>query len=681
LNDPERFIAGHGRFIDDLRLDGMLHLKVIRSPYARARIERIKGGINGNEFKANIAAAGEGSWGGGPPTAPFPALASDYVSYVGQPVAVVFDEDPYRAEDSMEEVDVEYEPLNVLVDPEKSFAFEPIHPTMKTNVASTVRLGKDFDRSDAAIILEDKLSNDRISPNPLEPRGLVAHYDGARLSVWSSTQSVHSWKSGICSGLGLSGRDVRIVELDTGGAFGCKSALYPEYLAACYVSIKTRRSVKWVESRSEHLQATSQGRGARGRMKLYAARNGRVLGLKGDLLIDSGAFALGIAVAAPWIIGSQLTGPYAIENAFVTATSVYTNKVPYGPYRGAGRPEAAFFCERMMDLLADELKVDPVDIRLRNASPAPFTSPLGLKVDPFEPFLRSAIAELGYTGSESGDARGIGFSSFVLVSAVQPGESCRVSIKEGRVQVWLGGSQGGQHFGVIAKYVLSRELGVPAKTIELIAGDTDQLDQGIGTWGSRTAIVASHALIEAANKIKEKAKSQLGEGYSPDDLLTSEFDVTVFHRESEPTNSFVANLAKASLDRETGEANVLECTSYYDVGTPLNMDMVEGQVVGGTAQGVGQVLYETVKYNDEGQPLASSLSEAGPVLASRMPRVTVKLAPQSSSFRVRGVGEAATVCVPPAVIRSVEKLLGRRLRRTPLNPEELRELEEKQTGR
>jgi carbon-monoxide dehydrogenase large subunit len=679
LEGPKRFVTGHGRFIDDFSLEGMLHLKVVRSPYARARVASVRGGIDGNEFKANMTAGGEGSWGGGPPTAPYPALASEYVSYAGQPVAVVFDEDPCKAEDSMEEVDAKYEPLKALVDPEESFEFEPIHPTMKNNIANAVKLGKDFDLKDAPVVLEDELANDRISPNPLETRGLVAHYDGARLTVWSSTQSVHSWKSGICSGLGLSGKDVRVIEVDTGGAFGCKSALYPEYLAACYVSIKTHRPVKWVESRSEHLQSASQGRGARGRMKLYATRDGRVVGLKGDLLIDSGAFAQGIAVAAPWIIGSQLTGPYTIENAFVTATSVYTNKVPYGPYRGAGRPEAAFFCERMMDLLADELRIDPVDLRMRNASPAPFTSPLGLKVDAFEPFLKSAKTELGYDGKNT---KGIGFSSCVLVSAVQPGESCRLAVREGGVRVWLGGSQGGQHFAVMVKRVVSRELGVAPRAIELLAADTDQLDQGIGTWGSRTAIVASDAIVEAASKVKEEAESRFGAGYSQEDLLSGDFDVTVFHREGVPVNSFVANLTKASLDRETGVVDVLECRSYYDVGEPLNLDMVEGQVVGGTAQGVGQVLYETAKYSEEGQPLTSSLSEAGPIPASRMPKVVVKLAPQSPSLhRVRGVGEAATVAVPPALMRSVEGLLGGRLRRTPLNPEELREPDRKQKAR
>jgi len=669
LPEGSRFVAGRGRFIEDLRLEGMLHLKLVRSPHARARITKLRGGIGGSEFKANLTAVGEGAWGGGPPTAPFPALASEYVSYVGQPVAAVYDADPYRAEDLVEEVEVDYDPLSPLVDPERASSFEPIHPGMKTNIVNSVQSGADFDIP-APVILEDEFVNERICPNPMETRGLVAHYDGSRLTVWASTQSVHSWKGGICSAMKLPRESVRVIQVDTGGAFGCKSGFYPEYAAACYVSMKTRLPVKWIETRSEHLQVTGQGRGARGKVKLYADRSGRVLGLKGDFLIDSGAFAQGIAVFAPRFMSSQLTGPYAIERAFVTAASVYTNKAPYGPYRGQGRPEVAFFYERMMDLLADELKLDPVEVRMRNVSPKPFVSPLGLKIDAFEPFLKAAVKELGYASRAEAN---VGFSSFVLSSAVQPGESCRIAIKGGRVKVWLGGSEGGQDFEVIPKVILSEELGVPKEAVELQPGDTDELDQGIGSWGSRTAIVATGALVEAAARIREQAQLKLGD-HTPDDLLKHEFDVTVFHRETEQANSFGANLVRASLDRETGEARAEECIAYYDAGRILSPYMVQSQIIGGSAQGIGQVLYETSAYSKDGQPLVGALADAGPIHSVLMPSVKVITVVQPASLpqKVKGVGEAPTVGVPPALVRSIEKLLGRRLRKTPLEPEDLR---------
>ena len=667
--EAPRRITGRGRFVDDIHLDGMLHLKLVRSPYARARIVKVKGGLGGSEFKANLTPVGEGAWGGGPPTAPFPALASEYVSYVGQPVAAVFDADPYRAEDLAEEVEVDYDPQKPLVNPEEAQAFEPIHPSMKSNVVTRVQLGQDFE-IDAPLILEDEFVNERVYPNPMETRGLVASYDGSRLTVWASTQSVHTWKSGLCSAMQLPRESVRVVQMDTGGAFGSKSAVYPEYAVACYVSMKTRRPVKWVESRSEHLQATSQGRGARGKIKFYAERNGRVRGVKADLLIDSGAFAQGVAVFAPRFMGQMITGPYAIEKAFVTSSSVYTNKAPYGPYRGQGRPEMAFFHERMMDLVADELRLDPTEVRLRNASPDQFVSPLGLKVEPFEPFLRSAIDELGYVKMKDD---GFAFSSFILTSAVQPGESCRVSIKGGRVRVWLGGSEGGQELEAIPKVILSEELGVPKEVIELQPGDTDELDEGIGTWGSRTAIVATDALVEAASKIREQARAKLGT-HAPEELLKGEFDVTVFHRQSEQANSFGANLVKASLDAQTGEARVDECLAYYDVGRAISPHMVESQIIGGSAQGIGQVLYETVKYDDNGQPLVALLADAGLISSALMPMVTVRPMRQSGPApqKVKGVGEAATTGVPPALVRSLERTLGRRIRRTPLTPGDLR---------
>lgn len=646
----------------------MLHLKVVRSPYARARILKVGGGITGYEFSKIMPVVGEGAWGGAP-SVPCPVLPSEYVSYVGQPVAAVLANDPYKAEDAMDEVEVEYDPLKPLVDPEKALVSEPIHPGTKSNIANSVRLGQEFE-NDAPIVLEDELANARITPNSIEPRGIVAWYDGSRLTVWSSTQSVHTWKEGISEVMHLPPESVRVIAMDTGGAFGSKSALYPEYAIACYASMKTRKPVKWVESRAEHLQATNQGRGARAKMKFFADRDGRVLGVKADLLIDSGAFAVGIGAAAPRFIGYQITGPYAIQKVLVKGNSVYTNKVPLGPYRGAGRPEAAFFVERMMDLLADELKLDPVEVRLRNASPKEFTSPLGLKIDPLKPFLESAVDALGYEARRK-KRESIGFSCFVLVSAVQPGESAKIAIREGRVKVWMGGSQGGQEHEIIAKELVSGELGVARAVIDLEHGDTDQLDEGLGTWGSRSAVVGGAALIEASRKLKEQATHELGD-YSVEELLKLNLSVTVFHRETEQVNSLGANLLSVSVD-DAGAVRVNECFAYYDAGRTLNPQMVEGQILGGTAQGVGQVLYEEAKYDEDGQVLTgASIADAGLLFSTEMPHCEVKLAnlPSSLPHGAKGIGEAATVGVPPALIRAVEVAIGRRLRRTPVHAQE-----------
>ncbi|HXX72382.1 MAG TPA: xanthine dehydrogenase family protein molybdopterin-binding subunit [Candidatus Acidoferrales bacterium] len=659
---PRRLVEGHGQFVNDLHLPRMLHLAIVRSPHARARVLKVRGGINSSELQANMSSVGEGAMQGSGIV--HPVLASEYVNYVGQPVAAVLGDDPYLAEDKMLEVDVEYEPLKAVVDPESSLTSPPIHPDTTSNVLADFQMGKQFELPDAPVMLEDVLLNRRISPNPLEPRGLVVEYDGSRLTVWASTQSVYTWKEGLCESLQLDPKIVRVIQMDTGGAFGSKGGIYPEYVIASYAAMKMKRPVKWIETRMEHEMATNQGRGARAKMRIYSDRKGVVLGLKTDLLIDAGAYAFGMGGMAPRWIGFQITGPYVIPRVFVDAKAVYTNKVPLGPYRGAGRPEAAMFIERMMDLLADELKLDPVELRMRNASSAPYVSPLGLKLDPFKPFLESAVEELGYY--ERHNKESVGFSSFVLIPAAQPGESSRVVVKNGRVKVWLGGSTHGQGHDVWVRLLIGEELGVPQSIVDLEKSDTEQLDEGVGSWGSRSVVEAGTALVETARKIKAKCTEKFGK-YSPNDLLTGDWDETVFHEEKGQVNSFGANLVTAYVSAE-GIVRINRCVAYYDVGRPLNPSMIESQVIGGSAQAIGQVLTEEAKYDDDGQMLTATIADAGLISALTMPRVEVKLAhvPSLLPHGAKGVGESPTLGVPPAAVRAIEKLVGRRLRETPI---------------
>jgi carbon-monoxide dehydrogenase large subunit len=661
-DQARKLVEGRGQFVNDIHFGDMLHLAVVRSPYARARLLKVRGGINASELKASLAAVGEGA--SESSGAAEPVLATGQVNYVGQPVAAVLGKDIYSAIDGMDEVEVEYEPLRAVIDPEDALVAPPIHPGAKTNVLVNFQLGSRLKMPTSELVFEDTLVNRRISPNPLEPRGLVARYDGSRLTVWASTQSVHAWKEGLCESLGLTPDSVRIVQVDTGGAFGSKGGIYPEYVIACHAAMKTKKPVKWIETRTEHLMATHQGRGARAKMKIHADRTGRVLGLEAELLIDAGAYAPGMGLMAPRWIAFQITGPYAISNVFVNSQAVYTNKVPLGPYRGAGRPEAAMFIERMMDLLADELKMDPVEVRLRNASPEQFVSPLGLKLDPFKPFLESAIKELEYRGIRN--EIGVGFSCFVLIPAAQPGESARIAVTQGRVKVWMGGSTHGQGHDVFARLIVSEELGVPQPVIDFEKSDTDSLDEGVGSWGSRTAAVGGAALVEASRKIKEEAIRKSGK-YSPTELLRNEFDVTVFRAEKEQLNAFGANLVTAGPD-EFGNARLKEVRAYYDVGRALNPPMIQSQIIGGTAQGLGQVFDEQVKYDEDGQVLTATIADAGIPSALMMPKVTIKLtnAPSTLPHGAKGVGESPTMGVPPAALRAIEKVVGRRLRETPI---------------
>lgn len=667
--DISTFVKGTGHFVDDIQLPGMLFMSVLRSPYARAKIVSIKGGMNSKDLGAKMSSVGEGGgFGGG--TAVEPVFATGFVNYVGEPVAAVFAEDRYKSADLLDSVDVDYEPLKPVVTIDEALLMGPIHGGMKNNILVESTMGTDFPDPAAPITLEDILVNERISTNPIEPRGVVVNYVDGMLNVWISTQSVHSIKNGLVGSLGLEPENVRVMQMDTGGAFGSKGGLYPEYVMASYASMKYRKPVKWIETRREHLTSTNPGRGVRGKMNLFAEKTGKIVGMKGDITIDAGAYGSGIAAFSATYIAMMMTGPYFIEKAFVTGRSVLTNKVPQGPYRGAGRPEASYFIERMVDMLADKLNMDPVDVRIMNSSDKPFTSPLGMPIDAARPFIESAARELNYR-KEVKDVKGTGFSFFVLVPAVWPGEGARIIVKDGRVKVWLGGNSHGQRHEVFVKKLVREELEVSEDLVTLYRGDTGMTKEGVGSWGSRSAITGGAAVVAACRKLKKEVADKFGT-YSPNSLIENDFDVFVNEEQHMPVNSFGANLASVDISK-TGKVTVKKCAAYYDVGRALNMDMILGQVQGGMAQGIGQTLHEGLFYTEDGQLITSSISDAGVPLAEDLPNFEVKIVENRSGLPhgAKGVGEAPTIGVPTALIRAVEKASGKRLRKTPVLPEDL----------
>ena len=665
-DQEKRFVLGKGRYVDDIKLEGMLHMHFVRSPYARARILSVSGGINGHELKADMAAVGEESGERG--TIRFPALAAEYVNYVGQPIAAVLGEDRYQAEDRVDEVDVQYEPLKPVMDPERSLTSEPIHPNSTSNLAAEGTVGKDF-KPNAPVEVEETFRMARVTPNPLETRGVVAVYDGSVLTVYGSTQSVFSWKEGFLESMHLKEDMVRVVQMDTGGAFGSKGGIFPEYVAAAYAAMKLRRPVKWVESRYEHLMATDQGRGGRGKMKVYAVRSGRIRGLKGDILVDTGAYPTEGSWSTGWI-GFQLTGPYSIPRAYVTSKIVMTNRVTRGPYRGAGRPEAAFFMERIMDSLADELGMDQAKIRLVNAASKKWTSPTGLSIAPSRPFLKEALRAFNYSGKKKKEA--LGLSWFVLVPAAYSGESGKVAVSGGRVQVWLGGSSHGQGHDVFVRQLVGKELGVKEDLVDFHLGDTSSLSSGVGSWGSRTAMMGGAAAFEASRKLKSMAKKKLGRSYSTTRLLEGDYEAEVFFKPEGGMNSFGANLVAARVNGD-GIGAIEEVVSYYDVGRALNPVMIESQIIGGSAQAVGEVLYEGALYGEDGQLLTATLADSGVPHSTEMPRFVVKTAshPSSLPHGAKGVGESPAIGVPPAATRALEQILGKKFTSLPIPSEQL----------
>ena len=664
----EDFVRGSGQYVDDISLPGMMYMAVARSPLARARITYVEGGLNRKDLKTVIGSFGEGR--ANVDTALLhPVFAHDYVNYEGQPVAAVFDNDRYTAYDRLTEVEVGYEQMKPVMTVSDALSGEPIHIGSASNVLKQQLIGTQFIDPDTPVVLEDSFSIGRIANNPLEPRGIIADYDGSQLTIHISTQSVFSIKNGLCSALGLDPSKVRVLQADTGGAFGLKSALYPEYVIAAYASMKYKRPVKWIESRSEHLMVSQPGRGVVGKMKLFAERDGRVAAVRGEITTDAGAFGGTSGTSSPLFIAMQLTGPYGIERAQVLATSVMTNKPPQGPYRGAGRPEAAFFMERMMDLLADELKKESDEVRLINTTTTPFKSPLGLEIGASRPFFEKALTDLQYNGKSETEKMGLSF--FVLVSAARPGESARIKSSGGAVEVWLGGSQHGQMHTFFAKRILQEELGVPGDLVKVNRGDSDALKQGVGTWGSRSAVAAGAALIEAARMLRSKVEKSHG-SYSLDNLLSGEFDAEVFRSEEGQVNSFGANTAVVKIN-QFGIARVVKIGAYYDVGRSLSPDVVRNQIIGGSIQGMGQALYESVVHNPEGKLVTRDLYEAGLPIAENLPEFAVKVVENPSQLPngAKGLGEAPTIGVPIAVVRSLEKTTMRRIRGTPVTPEEL----------
>ncbi|MEM0096854.1 MAG: xanthine dehydrogenase family protein molybdopterin-binding subunit [Conexivisphaerales archaeon] len=654
----DRLIKGHGKYVADITLPEMLYMEVARSKVARGNIISVKGGITASDANFYLGSSGEG-YGEANVAVRQPVLAEKYVSYYGQPVAAVYDSNKYVARDLVETVEIKTEYLEPVVTLDQALKLPPIHPSITSNRASEFILGNEFTNK-GDVEVEDELYLERVITDPLETRGIVSFYRDGILNVWISTQSVYSIRDGLSASLGLPRAAIRVMQADTGGAFGSKSAVYPEYVIASYISMKTGKPVKWIESREEHLMASRPGRGALGKLKLSATREGKIVGLRGEIVIDIGAYGDMLGLNSPAWIARQLTGPYEIANAYLKAIALYTNKAPLGPYRGAGRPEASFFTERMIDLLADKLSIDPAEVRLKNATESTFRSPLGLVVNASKQFLENGLRETGYWNM--GACKGVSF--FILIPAVFGGESARISVKDGKINVWLGGNAHWQRHELFVRKIVSEVTGVPEKYIELNKGNTEELEYGVGTWGSRSAIVAGQAVYRAALKIKEMAEKE------GKDIISGTYDYSAMEDMSlDPSMiSFLLTVTSANLN-EVGDPIVKSCTAFYDVGEPLSKVSITGQITGGLAQAISEVLYESQTYNKEGKPEAQTISEAGVPYAQQLPRFSVIISQGGKSNTLhgaKGVGEAGTVGGLPSIARAIENVTGKRVRKLPV---------------
>lgn len=748
VEDP-KLLQGRGAFVEDVALDGTLHVALVRSPHAHARVVTVD--TRSAERAAGVVEvlAGEDVDLPGVPAeglrgaklALHPVLARGTVRYVGEPVAAVVATTRAHAEDAAAAVEVSYEPLEAVTDPAQALEGRVlVHPELHTNVAyrRQVRAGDpDGALARAHRVVQATIRQQRVAAIPLEPRAVLASWDGARglLTVWSSTQVPHDLRDALADVLGLRLNQIRVVAADVGGGFGAKLNTYPEEVLVAYLSRRLRRPVKWVETRRENLLATAQGRSQTGRFEVACDARGRVLALRAHLLADIGAYTLSTTVDIPALTVRVLTGPYAIEHVQAEVVEVYTHKTPTGAYRGAGRPEATFYLERLMDLVAAELGLDPAVVRRRNLLPKsafPYKAPTGARYDTgdYRRALRVLLDRAGYAELRRRQAEerargrylGIGLSCYVEV-CTYGWETARVRVApDGSAVVLTGTSPHGQGGATGFAQIVADRLGIPPDRVHVISGDTLAIPSGMGTAGSRTLVVGGSAVLRAAEKVRRKMlrvaahlleasprdvelrdgkvavrgsdravtveevaeaayqASRLPSGLSPG--LDEEGSFVV----EQATAPFGAHLCVVEVDPETGQVRVLRYVSVDDCGVVVNPLLVEGQIQGGIVQAMGQALMEEVVYDAAGQPLTVTLADYPVPRAAHAPAVemhrTVTPSP-TNPLGAKGVGEAGTIGATPAFANAVLDALrpfGVRHLDTPLRAERIwRAVRESQT--
>ena len=757
--DP-RFLTGEGRFVEDIQLPGLLHAAFVRSPHAHARVRairsgaaaRVPGGI------AILAFDDLARWmkplptfGSPPPglaervefslkQAPQYPLARDTVRYVGEAVAVVVAESRYIAEDALDLVEVDYEPLPPVTDAKAGgeAGAPPLHPQWGDNVAVafTHAIGDAEGAFRAAdVVVRERFRIQRYVGMPIEARGVVASYDrrDGTLTTWNATQVVHFVQQSVAAALEMPPHKVRVIAPDVGGGFGTKACGYAEDVLIPLVARTLGRPVKWTEGRREHNMSAAHARDQLHEIEIAATRAGTILAVRDRIWLDLGAFnSWGIVL--PYNTVAHLLGPYRIRNLSVEFKAVVTNKSPNAPYRGAGRPETVFAMDRIVDCLARELRMDPAELRRRNlirADEMPYDTgmpyrdgnPLVYDSGDFPAILDSALEASGYARFRQeqerlradGVYRGIGISAYVEGTGIGPYEGATIKLDpSGRVLVGTGACCQGQGHETSLAQIAADALGVPLDWVTVIGGDTDRIPFGIGTFASRSAVLAGNAVAAAARKVREKvveAAAKLLEA-RPDDLEIDEgrvfvrgvpssalpfarviqasfptyaapgvveptFEATVYHHVPTVTYASAVHVAQVEVDPQTGAVTLLRYVVAHDCGHVINPMIVDGQIHGGVAQGVGGALFEEMIYDEAGQLLTSTFMEYHIPTAAELPPIeTVHLEFPSprNPLGIKGLGEGGAISPPAAIANAIEDALapfGVRVTETPVTPPRL----------
>jgi carbon-monoxide dehydrogenase large subunit len=726
--DP-RLITGTATYVDDIKMPGMHYAVVVRSPHAAANIRSIDTkkaaahpGVAAVFTGKDILGVGPVPCGASLPGLRVPhhnILAQDRVYFVGHPVTVVVATDRYIAADAADLVEVDYEILPAVADPEKALApgAPAVHPQWPDNTAFHYHqehgeIDKAF--SEADVIVKQRITSQRLVPMAMETRGVVAEWRAAdrTLNLYSSTQVPHLLRTLVAQMLGIEENRLRVVAPEVGGGFGSKLNVYAEEALMGFVAMKIGKPVKWIESRRENFLCTIHGRGHVDYYEIAAKRDGTILGIKLRIIQDLGAYHQLLTPAIPTLSVLMMPGLYRTQNIRADIDGVFTNCVPTDAYRGAGRPEATHGIERMVNMLAAELKMDPAEIRLKNfvaKESFPFPTATGLIYDSgdYAAPLKKALDAVGYDklreeqaeGRKHGKLMGIGMATYGEICAFGPSpatpaggwESATVKIEpSGKVTVMTGVSPHGQGEETTFAQIVGDELGVDIDDVLVVHGDTSIVQYGIGTFGSRATAVGGTAIYMALQDLKAKVKkfgamllksddvtfangqvtcNKTGESKSIQEIAGASYRAMTLPPNTEPgmisthfwepanfTFSFGAHIVVTDVDRDTGEISIRRYVAIDDCGNILNPLIVDGQVHGGVAQGLGQALWEQAVYDETGQLITGELMDYAIPKAHMMPWIesdhTITPTPVNP-LGVKGVGEAGTIGCSPAVVNSV----------------------------
>jgi carbon-monoxide dehydrogenase large subunit len=716
--DPA-LLTGRGQYVDDVTPPGTLHAFAVRSPLAHAAITGID--VEAAREAPGVAAvftaddldaacvgplpAGEGL----PPGAlnpRHPVLARDKVLWAGQPVVLVVADTPERAADAAEYVVIDYDDLPAVTGPLEAAepGAPPLHADAVSNVAFRKRLTSgDADKAfeQAAYRVSQRMTSQRIAPVALEPRGVLAYVaEDGRLEVRLPTQRAHGSRTWLATILGLPTERIHVRTGDVGGAFGAKGPMYPDQVAVIAAARALGRPVKWIEERTESFTATTHGRDQVADLELAADKDGRITAMRGTVHASFGAY---FTANAPGSLlgrlGPMLPQGYRIEHFDVELVGVFANTTPIGPYRGAGRPEGAYFCERLVDLMAAEAGIDPAELRRRNFIPAtdfPYTTCTGLTYESgdYHAGLDLLLEKLKDQEEErtrlaaNGQLFGIGIASFVEPGGIVPkvpgpdgtvGDKATVTVApDGKVTVAVGTSGHGQGHETAFAQLAADLLGVDYDDVTVVFGDTDTAPFGYGTFGSRSLAAGGTAIHGACQAVLD-ATRRVDAPMSVTAAAARLGGISATGSSGAPQETYASGsyACTVSVDPETGVVTLLRVVAVDDCGVVVNPLLVEGQVHGAVAQGIGQALTEQVLYDSSGQPMAGSLMDYAVPFAATMPHIesySVVTPSPLNPLGVKGMGESGTIGVTPALVNAVMDALrpyGIRHLDMPLTPEKI----------